>query len=102
MKRAGTRVADGQLRHTCQQPSANRSHGTAIMAQLQPYVAPSPSCGPLTRKNDGQRRKRQVKGEKQQRWVEQSCHHETPAAISMPNSQRAPVGMVHANGPAAE
>src|SRR6476646_942734 len=43
---------------------------------------------PSTGKSDGQRCKRQVKGEKQQRGVEQPCHHETPAAISMPNSQR--------------
>jgi len=81
--------------------------GTTVNRKLETIifcanVASSPSCGPLTRKNDGQRRKRQVKGEKQQRRVEQSCHHEKTAAISMPNSQRAPIGMVHANGPSAE
>jgi hypothetical protein len=84
-ERAGTRAADGHLRHTCQQPRGTERTARPSWHSLGPYVASSPSCGPLTRKNDGQRRKRQVKGEKQQRRVEQSCHHETTAAISMPN-----------------
>jgi hypothetical protein len=73
------------------------------------YVAPrrpaGTCCGPSTRKNDGQGRKRQVKGQEHQRRVEQPCHHKTHAAMGVPNSQRqarALVGMDHANAPSAE